>query len=845
MAIYSDSSDPQQADYGDDNDDNHQHGLYGVQPVGDPSAGGTNLPVAAPTEAHSAYRPYNPQSADDVHGDAEPLSQQPTVPLRAPPVFGPPSIQARQPEAPRPVKPGTMSSGGGASEGNPPTGPLALPLAPGRSITLGRAPDNVIILDSPLVAAHHAALAHSGDDLATLTIYNTEHTWLDGFPVRTDRLSLAPGAELRIGPYDFIFTGARLEQFDESRDIQIDAVDLRKEVRTGAFHHSAKTLLDNISLSIPPGSLVALIGASGVGKTTLLHTLSGHDPAHSGAVLYNGEDVYAHLAAYSASLGYVPQDDIIHKNLSVERALFYAARLRLPRDKRRREIQQRVEETLQDIDLVGQRHQRISQLSGGERKRVNIGVELLARPAVFFLDEPTSGLDAGLDRAIMDLLRRLADRGHTVVLTTHLVSHLSVCDFICFLAPGGRLAYYGPPDELRHHFQLDGFDEIYTALAAAPERWVAAFRQSPDYMRYVVQPRVQAANRGQAAAIALREQREEQDAGAPAQAQRITPRIDQIDGTPTQPAPAIPAMAPISGPLGTPDDSWKIRAARQRTQLSGGWRQFRLLTMRYLELMAHDPANLLILLAQAPIIALLITLLSRGNDIHIVATGSVTPYPLDMYAQRTLFIMVCSAVWFGTINAAREIVKEKPVYTRERTIHLGILPYIFSKIVVLMLLSAIQDAILLAIVGHKSGYPPNGLFWPQMTGSFVELYLSLLLLSLVGVMMGLLVSALAPNTDRAISFVPILLIPQIIFANVVFTLSGAGEYVSYIIPARWGMQAMGSIDRLRNQFTDHGSHPFFDASRAHVIGFWLALVALALIFFACAAYFQRRKDLAH
>jgi len=619
-------------------------------------------------------------------------------------------------------------------------------------------------------------------------------------------------------------------------------VDLSKEVRTGGLRHTTRTLLDDISLSIPPGSLVALIGASGVGKTTLLHALSGHDPAHSGAVLYNGEDVYAHLAAYSASLGYVPQDDIIHKNLSVERALFYAARLRLPRDMRRRQIKQRVEETLQDIDLAGQRKQKISQLSGGQRKRVNIGVELLARPAVFFLDEPTSGLDAGLDRTIMDLLRRLADRGHTVVLTTHLVSHLNVCDFVCFLAPGGRLAYYGPPDELRRHFQLDGYDEIYTALAAAPERWVAAFRQSPDYMKYVVRSRLQARTREQATAIALQEEHVAQ--GDAATAATTAPNV-AMAAPAASGAASRARTAPISSPFSRPDASWRARAARQRTELSGAWRQFYLLTLRYIELLAHDPANLLILLAQAPIIALLITLLSRGNDIHTVATGSITPYPLDMYAQRTIFIMVCSAVWFGTINAAREIVKEAPIYNRERTIHLGILPYIFSKIVVLMLLSAIQDAILLAIVGHKSGYPLNGLLWPHLQGAFVEFYLSLLLLSLVGVMMGLLVSALAPNTDRAISFVPILLIPQIIFANVVFTLSGAGDYVSYIIPARWGMQAMGSIDRLRDQFTDHGSHPFFDASRLHLIGFWLALVALALIFFAFTVYFQRRKDLAH
>jgi hypothetical protein len=286
-------------------------------------------------------------------------------------------------------------------------------------------------------------------------------------------------------------------------------------------------------------------------------------------------------------------------------------------------------------------------------------------------------------------------------------------------------------------------------------------------------------------------------------------------------------------------------------------RQFRLLASRYTELLRNDTANMAILLLQAPIIAALLIFLTKQN-IFVSHNGN------DIDAQTPLFIMAAAAVWFGTINAAREIVKEAPIYRRERTVNLGIFPYVMSKVFVLGLLCLVQSFLLLAIVGLKSGYP-DGIFLP----AFLELYISLVLTALGGLMMGLAVSAIAPNTDRAMSVVPLLLIPQIIFAGSTFKLSGVTEWISYFIVTRWGLQALGDTVHLHSQTcinqarqiqdvlsdgscpagTIQGGNPtlttpssFYGHDLGHLLPAWFALLVLSGVFLALTLYFQKRKD---
>lgn len=659
-------------------------------------------------------------------------------------------------------------------------------LRPGESLTLGASPESDIILDDSRIAPRQARLTRGADGEYTLeNLDPSRPIFVNGMEASHARL--APGAEVRFGAQTgFTFTGSRFIPYDDLRSIQIDALHLRQTVAAGLFGHRRKVLLDDISLSIPPGAFVAIVGSSGAGKTTLLGALNGQRPPEDGAVLYNGRDLYQELAVFSQAQGYVPQDDIIHKHLTVQRALAYAARLRLPGHLSHHDINARIDETLEDIDMTAQRHQVIARLSGGQRKRISIGVELLAHPGVFFLDEPTSGLDPALDRHVMQLLRRLADRGHTIVLTTHTMAHIDLCNYVCFLAPGGRLAYFGTPEQMQRHFQMEDYADIFAAIHSDPDRWVVYFHQSPDYLRYVEGPRLQTENKSQ-----------------PREGGQAT------------------STAPIHH-VGMP-------------------RQLFLLTARYLEIFLRDRMNLLILLAQAPIIALLVAMLSNQSVIHHLTSNPALRPPPDIYAQRSLFIMVCSAAWFGIINAAREIVKERPIYRRERAIYLSILPYALSKALVLGTLAAAQSVILLLIVGARVGYPTHGLLLAGQRGAFIEMWVTLWLVSMAGIAMGLMVSALAPNADRAVSLVPLLLVPQIIFDNVIFELSGASDVMSWFMPSRWGMQALGSIARIRDRFSGQ-DHPFYTSAGLHLVGFWAALAGLVALYFVLTLLALRRSD---
>jgi ABC-type multidrug transport system ATPase subunit len=238
-------------------------------------------------------------------------------------------------------------------------------------------------------------------------------------------------------------------------------------------------LLHELSLTVTPGELVAIVGGSGCGKTTLLNALAGVRPPTCGQVLYNGHDFYENAEHFRAVLGYVPQDDIVHKELSVARTLEYAGKLRLPAlsgDERGAAV----DEVIEAIGLGGKGDQRVGSLSGGQRKRTSIGAELLTRPGVFFLDEPTSGLDPATGRDLMRLLRRLADDGSTVLLTTHAPEDIGVCDKVVFLAKGGHLAFTGTPAEALAYFKVDAPEEVYERLQdeLSPVEWAQLFAAS-------------------------------------------------------------------------------------------------------------------------------------------------------------------------------------------------------------------------------------------------------------------------------------------------------------------------------------------------------------------------------
>lgn len=711
-------------------------------------------------------------------------------------------------------------------------------------ITLGRASDNTVVLNHPQVSSHHAQLQSVQNGYRIVDQGSTNHVYINAKRVTNQMLS--PGDEIRIGPFKLTFTGRELTQHDESSNIRIDALHLLK------LGNKNEVIINDISITIPPRKFVAVVGGSGAGKSTLMDTLNGLRPAQKGMVLYNGQDYYRNMASFSTQLGYVPQDDIIHRELTVERALYYAAKLRLPSDYTSAQIKQRIEAVLVDVDMKNRRKQPIFKLSGGQRKRVSIALELLANPNVFFLDEPTSGLDPGLDRKMMSLLRNLADKGRTIVLVTHATNNINSCDYVCFLSRGGYLAYFGPPDEALTYFGKSDFAEIYSMLEPTdddkdiPKKAAERFKQSAEYQHYVVQPLIQ----GPAGQLA-------QSGVEPTVAVKLPKR-------------------------GNP------------------WKQFWLLSMRYLELLKNDTGNLLILLLQAPIIALVLFFLAAPGTFETTSTVTCSkltdpralvvstnqfdcrnhqrllarPDGPALYTQQTglpfisqqdslnhlilpasgtdpqkiLLIMAFAAVMFGCINGAREIVKESAIYKRERAVNLGILPYLFSKIIVLGVLCLLQSAVLVFIINLRAPFR-----WSIFLLPVVEIYITMALTSLAGLMVGLMLSALAPNNDRAMSIVPVILIPQIIFSGAIFALNNPLlQFLGWFFAAHWAMAGMGSTIGLHADKLVPGDDFIYQGTLfsgisqpqaiAHLLLVWIALAVMIVGLGFLTAYFLKRKD---
>jgi ABC-type multidrug transport system ATPase subunit len=570
------------------------------------------------------------------------------------------------------------------------------------SFTFGRLQDADVLLESPIVSKSHARLACSATGFELEDLGSANGTYVGGR--RIERCALAPGESFVIGPFQIELRADSLAILDTRNRVRLDARGL-------AVSAGGQSILTDVSLSLPPGSFTALIGPSGAGKSTLLTGLAGARPAARGQVLLNGEDLYRAFDRLKASIGYVPQDDIVHRELSVAQSLAYTARLRLPAETPPDERARRVTEVLATLEMSERRDVEIRRLSGGQRKRVSIAAELLTEPNVLFLDEPTSGLDPGLEEALMLLLRELAYKGKTVVLVTHTLDNIHLCDGLVLLV-SGRLAFYGSPDEARSHFGIGQMANLYARLKEkAPEQWQAAFRSTSVHR------------------------------------ERITAPLAA-----TRPAPALRRSRPAPGAL----------------------RQLVVLTERYADTLARDARNALLLVAQAPLIAALIglSLLYGTSDIAYTKPKNTL-----------LFLLALTAVWFGCSNAARELVKERAIYLRERMVTLRILPYVLSKLLVLSGLAAVQCVLFFVILDRWFGIPGNPLL----------LLGAMLLASVVGILLGLAVSALVTSADRAMTLLPIILIPQVLFTSpsVQLDMHGPAGLVARAMPTWW------SYDLLR------------------------------------------------
>ncbi len=632
------------------------------------------------------------------------------------------------------------------------------------SLLIGRNPQSHIPLPSPQVSWQHARIDRTPQGDVLTDLQSTNGTFVNG-----QRITVHPlrqGDTIQIGPYRLAYTASGLAASAQVGLVRLDAIGLNRQV-TDRKTHKPKLILNDVTMSIQPGEFVAVVGGSGAGKSTLMKALNGQSRATDGQVLFNGDDFYAHLDQYRSMMGYVPQQDIVHRDLTVEGALRYAARLRLPPDMRQDEIEKRIDDALGRLDMVDKKKDTIATLSGGQLKRVNIAVEMLADPDLFFLDEPSSGLDPGTEKKLMYDMQRVADSGKTVILITHATDNVGLCDHVAFMGYGGKLVFFGPPHEALQFFQAQSFADIYLKLAKPSEvdAWQQKFQSSPLYQKYV-QSRVTS---------------------------QMQPR--------------------------TPPE--KVKSSR--LGLFGNIRQFGILTSRYFELVARSKLSLFILLAVMPLIGVLMLSVSsrywltakydpecadvvddwsdadavqRCINYHLVQEtdeeGKVNAsYVVANRAQTLLFIMSFACVLLGIFAAVFEIIKEMPIYNRERMINLGLWPYLMSKFVVLSGFSFIQGLSLLVVIALGVRLPS----YKQMLPAVVEIYITLLLTIWASTSLGLWISSFADNNSAVYIILPILIV-HIIFAGAFFDLKGPTEWVSYGTITRWSLENLGASTRL-------------------------------------------------
>jgi ABC-type multidrug transport system ATPase subunit len=599
-----------------------------------------------------------------------------------------------------------------------------------RLVRIGREEDNDVVVDDMLVSRRHAELRGNrlaGYELVDLDSHNG--TFVNGKRIRKARLEQLD--VVGIGHAQFRLVGETLEEYVDTGEISFEAQGITVEV-------GERRLIDDLGLSVRERALVGIVGPSGSGKSTLLNALSGRRPATRGTVLYNGIDLYANYAELRGRIGVVPQDDVLYRDLRVARLLEYAAELAFPPDVSAEERLARIDEVLGELGLDARRDDRIEQLSGGERKRASVAIELLTKPSLLFLDEPTSGLDPGYERTLMELFRALADGGRTVIVVTHSIQSLRLCDRVLVLAPDGGEAYFGPPQFAPTFFERDDFQQVFQDLTADSQvDWAARFRAHPDHERYL----------------------EASAAAAP-----------EVVATHREPVPV---------------------------ERRGPWlRQFRTLTRRNIDLLASDRRSLALLALQAPVIGLILLLALPPGQLGPPADGTVR---LAAKGGLVLLTLVMTMTWLGSSNSVREIVRELPIFTRERSLGISISAYVGSKALVLGAVAILQAVVLVALATARQGGPidANVLGSPRL-----ELMTAVSAAGVTAVTLGLLVSALARRLDRAMAALPVLLIVELILglggiAPEMVSQPGLKQ-LSYVASAQWAFSAAASTVGLND-----------------------------------------------
>lgn len=631
-----------------------------------------------------------------------------------------------------------------------------LPL--GRVLRIGRAPDNDLPLgDDLLVSRHHAEIHPSPHGTFVRDLRSRNGTHVNGH--RVTEAYVQPGDLVSVGHYQLAVHRGHVAVHADTGAVSLRAEELT--VRIGDA-----VLLDGVSLELDACSLLAVVGPSGAGKSTLLGALTGSRPATYGRMWYEGRDLYEHYDDLRHRIGLVPQDDILHKELTVERALGYAAALRFPQDVTAAERGRRIDEVIEQLDLTERRGLRIDRLSGGQRKRTSVALELLTKPSLLFLDEPTSGLDPSLDKEVMNTLRALADDGRTVVVVTHSVLHLNVCDRVLVLCRGGKVGYFGPPDQLLGFFGVHEYSDVFRMVSEDPDLWADRFRQSPYFARYC--------------------------GGAQQQG---------YDAYTASPPPVPPGQSRL--------------------------RQFAILARRMVSVIRSDRLAALSMIG-LPIALALMTRVVEGSAGLAPPGGKLGR---SEEAGTLLIILIFGAALMGLIGAIREIVKEGPIYRRERSVGLSPVAYLLSKAAVLGAVNVGQSALFvtLALIGREPPRDPL-VFWSGR----LEIIVVMASVAFTCSLTALLVSALVSTNEQAMMVMVVLIMAQFVFIGKLIQVVGrAGlEQLTWFVPTRWGYAAAAATVNLREIDIAEPEDTLWN----HDPGTWLrSMAVLALMALVLAA----------
>jgi ABC-type multidrug transport system ATPase subunit/predicted component of type VI protein secretion system len=614
-------------------------------------------------------------------------------------------------------------------------------VAHSKPIFIGRDPDAGVHLDAPNVSRKHAVLQKLESRYILRDLNSTNGTYVNGQQIQS--AELRDGDLIEIGNFILTFANGQVTPY-QSSGIRLDVENLSRDVNT---RRGKLRILDSVNMSVLPREFVAIVGGSGAGKSTLLNALVGIHPGN-GQVKLNGHDFYKEFEHFRGQLGYVPQNDILHTTLTVEKALEYVARLRLPANVTLDERRQRIAAVLDTVSMNTEtiRRTRIGNLSGGQRKRVSIAAELLADPKLIFLDEATSGLDPGLEKKMMHTLRRMADEGRTVVLITHATDNIIQSDHVAFLSQG-RLIYFGPSQETLDFFEVEEFSDIYEKIENQGQHWREVFegKKPANFQKYVGERQTTARS-------------------AP---KRELPhiRFNPLDSI----------------------------------------RQLIVLTQRALSVLFSDPITLFLMLLLLPVTGFLQLIIGSKE----ILTGDLTILADPITAAKTMvenyapyaktntfvFVMGLEAVLTGLFVPSNDLVKERSIFLRERMVNLKVLPYLMSKAFIYSVFVIVQVLLYLLILSFGVEFPEHGLYLPGVLEIFITLFLTMM----AGITFGFILSAISRSTEMAIYLLTMLLFFQFFFAGTVFDLRGnAFEPLSYFSTTRWSLTALGvTIDMPR------------------------------------------------